>query len=288
MTAGIRDAAFGTRDSGLGTRDSAPGLPRRSRPARGLVDAQAWSRGPRAGLALMPAAIIVTACVALLGPAAPARAQGPQPVTFAARDGVRVSGVLYLPAQQPAPGVVLLPMLGRTHHDWEAAAATFAESGLAALAIDFRHAAGGAAEAPDPGFSALVLDADAARAYLAARPEVDPAKIGMAGGSLGANVAALSAGNDPSVRSLALLSVSGDYRGLKMEQALRSFGARPALLVASSEDWYALRSARQAVTMGGGTRELRVLAGMGHGLMMLARDPDLAFVLVDWFKRTLL
>jgi pimeloyl-ACP methyl ester carboxylesterase len=110
----------------------------------------------------------------------------------------------------------------------------------------------------------------------------------MAGASLGANVAALAAANDPMVRSLALLSVSLDYRGLKLELALKKFASRPALLVASSEDPFALRSARQAVTMGDGPRELRVLAGAGHGSVMLAREPDLATALVDWFMRTLL
>ena len=82
--------------------------------------------------------------------------------------------------------------------------------------------------------------------------------------------------------------MSLEYRGLRMEQALRKFGSRPALLVASSEDPYALRSARQAVTMGDGPRELRVLSGAGHGTVMLSRDPDLVSALVDWFQRTLL
>ncbi len=182
-------------------------------------------------------------------------------------------------------------MLGRTHRDWDGAAARLVEAGIAVLAVDYRQRAVADPEAPEPAgnwFAPLVLDAEAARAYLAARPEVNPARIGMAGASLGANVAVLAAANDPAVRSLALLSVSLDYRGLKLEQALRTFASRPALLVASSEDPFALRSARQAVTMGDGARELRVLAGAGHGTVMLARDPDLATALVDWFLRTLL
>ena len=70
--------------------------------------------------------------------------------------------------------------------------------------------------------------------------------------------------------------------------AIKKYGSRPALLVASSEDAYALRSARSMVSMGDGARELRVLSGAGHGSMMLAKDPDLAMALVDWFLRTLL
>jgi dienelactone hydrolase len=250
----------GTRDSGLGIR-----------------------------LSRCLAAILVFTTVALS--VSWALAAEPQTVTFTARDGVQVSGVLYVPARTPAPAVVLLTMAGRTHRDWDGAAARFVEAGIAVLAVDFRHVALADPESADSvrsPYAALVLDAEAARAYLSARPEVNPARIGMAGASLGANVAVLAAANDPSVRSLALLSVSLDYRGLKLEQALKTFASRPALLVASSEDPFALRSARQSVNMGDGARELRVLSGAGHGTVMLARDPDLATALVDWFIRTLL
>jgi dienelactone hydrolase len=199
--------------------------------------------------------------------------------------------VLYLPEKTPAPAVVLLHMLGRSHRDWDGTAAKLAEAGIAALALNFRPSS--AADAAAPGaaaspYGSLVLDAEAARAYVAARPEVNPARVGFAGASLGANVAVLAGADAPMVRSLALLSVSLDYRGLKLEQALKNYGSRPALLVASSEDPFALRSARQAVAMGDGQRELRVLSGAGHGTVMLARDADLASVLVDWFLRTLL
>jgi dienelactone hydrolase len=227
----------------------------------------------------------------LLALSASAFGAEPQAVTFAARDGVQISAVLYVPDKTPAPAAVLLPMLGRTHRDWDATAVKLVEAGIAVLAVDFRQlpvAAPDPADAVSNPFASCVLDAEAARAYLAARPEVNPARIGMAGASLGANAAVLAAANDPSVRSLALLSASLDYRGLKLEQALKKFASRPALLVASSEDPYALRSARDAVTMGDGARELRVLSGAGHGTVMLARDPDLASALVDWFVRTLL
>lgn len=227
----------------------------------------------------------------LAAPPRTASAAETQAVTFAARDGVQVSAVLHLPAKTPAPAVIFLNMLGRTHRDWDGAAARFVEAGIAVLAVDFRSSAlpdPDAADAPSNPYAALVLDAEAARAYLAARPEINPGRIGMAGASLGANVAVLAAANDPAVRSMALLSVSLDYRGLKLEQALRKFASRPALLVASSEDPFALRTARQAVTMGDGARELRVLSGAGHGTVMLAREPDLAVALVDWFLRTLL
>jgi dienelactone hydrolase len=259
----VRDSGFGIRDSG--------------RPARRLC----------------AAVMLITAGGALLlARAATVRPAEPQSVSFAARDGVTVTGALQLPEKTPAPAVVLLPMMSRTLHDFDALAARLADSGIAALAIDFRRNGGakpGGGDVNDQGdFSDLVLDAEAARAYLSARPEIAGAKVGLLGASLGANVAVLVAGNDATIPTIALLSVSLEYRGLRIEQALRKYGSRPALLVASSEDPYALRSARQAVTMGDGPRELRVLSGAGHGTVMVARDPDLVSALVDWFQRTLL
>lgn len=219
-----------------------------------------------------------------------AAAADAQSVAFAARDGATVFGSLYLPDRLPAPAVVLLPMAGRTRQEWDEASRALAKAGIAALAIDFRRAGSptvGDGTGQGDSYADLVFDAEAARAYLAARPDVVASRIGAAGASLGANVAVLAAANDPLVRSLVLLSVSLDYRGLKIEQAMVKFGNRPALLVSSSEDAYALRSARTLVTAGDGPRELRVLSDAGHGLVMIARHPELVDAVVDWFLRTL-
>ena len=225
----------------------------------------------------------------LLVLAVPAGAAEPQTVTFSTRDRVQITASLFLPDKHPAPAVVLLHMMTRSRHDWDAAAQKLVDAGIAALSVDFRRAGQPQTDAKGgDDLADLVLDVEAARAYLTARPEIAPGRIGIAGASVGANVAVIAAGNDASVRSLALLSPSLEYRNLRIEAALKKFGSRPALLVASSEDPYALRSARGMVGMGDGPRELRVLSGAGHGTVMLSRDSDLATALVDWFVRTLL
>ena len=73
----------------------------------------------------------------------------------------------------------------------------------------------------------MVNDVKAARRHLAARPEVNHSRIGIAGASIGANLAVLAAVDDPTVTSLALLSPTLDYRGLRIEAALRKYGKRP-------------------------------------------------------------
>lgn len=128
----------------------------------------------------------------------------------------------------------------------------------------------------------------AALRYLDEHPEVSAGRLGVAGASLGANVGVTVAAGRENVVSLALLSPSLDYRGLRIEAAMRRYGPRPALLVSSIEDAYASRSVRSLAEIGPGTREIVSLDYAGHGAVMLVRRPDLVDTLVDWFSRTLL
>jgi alpha-beta hydrolase superfamily lysophospholipase len=182
-------------------------------------------------------------------------------------------------------------MLTRTRREWEPLAQRLAAEGIGALAFDLRghgESTAGPAGPPDRiDYSAMVLDLKAARRYLAQRSDVQQTRVGVAGASLGANLAALEASGDTTVASLALLSPSLDYRGLRIEAAARKV-TRPMLLVAGDDDPYASRSARDLQKAGGGPRELLILSQAGHGTAMLGRDAGLAGTLVDWFRRTLL
>lgn len=215
---------------------------------------------------------------------------GTQHVTIRTEDGVSLAGTWYEPAARQAPAVILVHMLHRTRQDWEPVAARLASEGIGALAIDLRghgESSGGIDTGQTPDYSALVRDVAAARRYLAARSDVLQTHVGIAGASIGANLAALEASADPSVVSLALLSPSADYRGLRIEAAVKKYGGRPVLFVASDEDPYALRSSKDLQKTGPGVRELLVLSHAGHGTAMLTRDADLARAIVDWFHRTL-
>lgn len=232
----------------------------------------------------------------LLAAALPLLAEGrAQRVTFLADDGVSIAGTLYEPAARPAPAVILVHMLARSRKDWEPVAQRLAEEGIAALAIDLRgHGESGqgpavAAEGETVErlrLAGMTADVRAARRFLDTRPELVHDGVGLAGASLGASLVALVAAEDPAVRSIALLSPSLDYRGVRIEAAMRKY-QRPALLVASREDPYAWRSMRE-LAKDAGARELILLEGAGHGTTMLARDASLSRTLVDWFRRTLL
>jgi pimeloyl-ACP methyl ester carboxylesterase len=214
-------------------------------------------------------------------------------VTLRTDDGLTLAATWYEPVSRPAPAVILVHMLNRSRGEWEGFAQRLVSENIAALAIDLRgHGESSPAPiAADPAaadYSSMVLDVRAARRFLAQRVEVQQSRVGIAGASIGANLAALTASTDLTVASLALLSPSLDYRGLRIEAPLRKVADRPVLLVASDDDPYALRSAKDLQKAGAGIRELLVLKQAGHGASMLSRDPDLARALVDWFRRTLL
>jgi len=232
-----------------------------------------------------PAACLATVIVAALLLTAPLRAAS-QRVTFRTDDGVTLAGTWYEPSSRPAPAVIFVHMLQKSRREWDQIAVRFAADGIGALAFDLR----GHGESPGgpQDYAGMVQDVRAARRFLASRSDVTPSRIGIAGASIGANLAALAAADDSSIASLALLSPSLDYRGLRIEPAVRKYGARPLLLVTSDNDGYAARSVRELQKAGGGLREAIVLSRAGHGTTMLVSDADLGRRLVEWFRRTLL
>ncbi len=207
-----------------------------------------------------------------------------RPVQLQASDGVTIAATFYHADGAAAPAVVLVHMFTRTKDDWRTFAERLQAAGITALAIDLRgHGGSGGAAAPSP---AMALDVRAGIDFLAAQAGV--MGIGVVGASLGASAALMAAAEATLVRGVALLSPSSDYRGVRIEAALRKYGNRPLLLVTSSEDPYALRTVRGMMTDTTTARDQRVSPVAAHGSQLLDRDPDVATVLVDWLRRTLL
>ena len=221
--------------------------------------------------------------VAVLLAAPPVAAAG-RGVSFRSEDGRTVTAVVFEASQRPSAAVVLVPMLGRPKEDWDAVGQRFADANILALAIDLP-----ASSAPDDSkvLGGWSVDVRAAIAYLGSRSDVRSGAIGVAGASLGASLAAVAAADDPVVRSLALISPSLEYRGLRLESSMKQYGGRPALVIASTHDPYAARSAREIAKDPPGVRETRFSETPAHGTLLLARDADLVRALIEWFQRTL-
>jgi len=235
-----------------------------------------WRRSNRKLLVILTT--LITALVL------PGESRAAQRVTFRTDDGVILTATWYEPPAR-GPAVILVHMLHRSRRDFDALASRLASEGIGALALDLRGH-GDSQGSIGTDFAPMVADVKAARRFLIGRSDVS-GKIGLLGASLGANLVALAAADDPGVASLALLSPSLDYRGLRIETAMRKFGSRPVLMVVSDDDPYASRSAHD-LEKGTRGREILSLTGAGHGSTMLEREASLMGSLVDWFRRTLL
>ena len=175
-----------------------------------------------------------------------------------ASDGTPIAATLYPAAGGPAPAVVLVHMLTRTRDDWRGFADRLQAAGATCLALDLRgHGGSGGAAAPS---AAMALDVQAAVMWLAARSDVRTGAIALVGASFGATAALLAAGELPVVKAVALVSPAADYRGVRLDPGLRKYGTRPLLLVASTEDPYALRTVRALTEEAPPARQVRLSA----------------------------
>ena len=122
--------------------------------------------------------------------------------TFAGVDGTRVPAYIVVPRTRTRkPGVLLLHGSGGTRYDLIGEAALVAERGAVALTISYPSDA--------PTFRPLVVDARRALDLLAARDDVDPSRLGVVGFSLGAQLAAILAGDDPRVKAADVIAGRG-------------------------------------------------------------------------------
>lgn len=230
----------------------------------------------------MPRVFLAAACCACVFALQEAAGAAGRLVTFRVADGRAVTGLILEASQRPAPAVVLVPMLGRSREEWQGMAQRLSEANITALAIDLPGTS-----LPDDAarLGGWHADVRGALDYLGGRPDVR--SLGVAGASLGANLAVLAAAADARVRSIALVSPSLDYRGVRIEAPLRQYGARPALLIASLKDPYAARTVRELTKEMPGPREVRWAEAPAHGTTLLAYEPDLVRAVVEWFQRTL-
>lgn len=140
-------------------------------------------------------------------------------VTVRTPAGHVLTGTLTLPARagRPVPAVVLATGSGPQDRDGASAAIpgyrpfrqvadTLARRGIAVLRLDDRGVGGSGGVAPDVTTAHFADDLRAAVAYLRARPEIAPGRIGLVGHSEGGVSAPMVAADDPRIRAVALLA----------------------------------------------------------------------------------
>ena len=185
-----------------------------------------------------------------------------------ASGALTLEGVLDLPEQAPAPGIVVChphPMYGGDMHSnvVDAICETAAGNGIAALRFNFRGA-GGSEGSYDNGIGEQD-DVRAALAHLRELSEVDGERIALAGYSFGAAIA-LQAADD---RLNSLIAVSLPTMMLLKDVHV----AYPALFISGDEDEYSDAGELTGLVHGLGPQaELKLLPGLGHFWFGVERD----------------
>jgi dienelactone hydrolase len=207
----------------------------------------------------------------------------PRPVSYAAPAGapytaedvvvttpakLNLAGTLTMPlhragARQPA--VVLITGSGAQDRDegtpflekwrpFRAIADTLSRRGIAVLRLDDRGVGGSDAGAPTATSADLADDVRAAVAWLRARPDVDPERIGLVGHSEGAIIAPMVASTDAHLRAIALIAGTASRgRAILDEQRRYLFDADTTLTPARRDSLLALatREADSALAVPG-------------------------------------
>lgn len=160
--------------------------------------------------------------------------------------GVELAATLFIPAGKgPFPAVVLVTGSGPQdrdetivgHKPFLVIADHLARNGIAVLRYDDRGVASSTGDFGTATTLDFAADAMAALDYLAARPEMDPRRVGIVGHSEGGLIAPIVASKDPKTRFIILLSgpaMRGSELLLLQTAAIaRASGASPAAIAGS-------------------------------------------------------
>lgn len=237
-------------------------------------------------------ALIVSACGQQATPAPPTATvdplvadASPKAVEFQTKDNITIKGTYYPPAnpQVKSPAILLIHMLGSRKESWQNFAVSAQEAGYAVLAIDLRgHGESGGGQA----YAQMDNDVDAALFWLIARPETDGDRIGIAGASIGANLAVRGGSRYPQVKSVVMLSPGLDYQGVTSAEALSQYGQRAAMIVATENDRLAVEPARILNSRALGQHQLQIYPGNQHGTDIFQAQAGLTPMMLAWFKST--
>jgi len=211
----------------------------------------------------------------------------PRTVGLTTQDGLSLKTSFY-PAkgtELPAPALLLLPMAYSDRRAWHDFAQNAQGAGYAVLALDLRGHGDSAGEKVFD--TAMDLDVDAALMWLMARPDVDSERVGIAGASVGANLALRAGARYPEIESVALLSPGMQLWDIGIQEAIVDYGKRAVLIIVSEEDAYPAGSCQQLDAMALGEHRLHVYPGAAHGTDMFPAHDTLTSVLLDWFSVTL-
>lgn len=205
-------------------------------------------------------------------------AWGQQVVKFETEDHVEIVGDYYMPAHEavPAPVAILLHMYRSDRSSWAPLIPHLQRAGFAVLAFDLRgHGQSGGAKAAelrkqvvehDPiVVRDMHYDLEAARRWVATRPEIDQARVALIGASIGSTIAIIDAAKDRSVDVVVAMSPGTGYSGLDTTLPMLNIRPRPVLLTATG---YERKSCDGLARLNPGATEKIIGEMTAHGTRM--------------------
>lgn len=173
--------------------------------------------------AVLLVALALAACDGGGGSSAtPAGAEGAERVSYQAEDGLRIVADFYAPSQGgPAPVVLLLHQFNGSRAQWADLIPDLLRLGYAVLAPDLRSFGESTVvlrndseqEYELANLDDMLVDVAAAIEYLKTRSEVDAGAIGVVGASVGGNLAYVSSGAFPEVKTAVSMSPNASPQG---------------------------------------------------------------------------
>lgn len=190
-----------------------------------------------------------------------------QQVEITAEDGTLLSGDFYVNTALLMPGVLLL---AEDRAGWGGFPAQLHAAGFTVLVMDVRPAA---ALADFRVMLQALMNGGA-----------DPARIGVVGAGIGADVALLGCANDLICDAAALLSPSPDEALLR---AMPRMNPRPLFLSASQDDPDSFRAIDLLRAAASGDVLFQPFESAGYGAALLQNRPDLGGLLAAWLAMAL-
>ncbi len=230
-----------------------------------------------------------------------------QEYTLTTADGLKLHAWLTPSPHENAPLVVLLPMMGNTHHSYN----SFIKEMFARfktldstrtmqavphfLALDLR----GHGQSTQMGtrtlnyrtmepedFAPYPSDVKAVIEKVLAdkKLSLDHRNIIIIGASIGANSSVMAAENIAGVTKVVMLSPGESYRQLEPGPCLARFGGKVLIMVAE-EDAYSKTSSEKLTALKKSGCTLKIYPGPYHGTDLIDNSPEAMNLLIDWLVK---
>lgn len=226
-----------------------------------------------------------------------ATAEEGQQVSFERPDGAVLEGTLHLTdGTGRGPAILLLHQAQSSRAEFDFMLDDLHALGLHTLAIDLRgHGTSSKPETIDRAwFMKLFRDPDyappdiqAILEWLAAHDRVDPKRIAVMGGSVGANLAYIANGAGWHVKTSVVLSGNAEAAA-DLARNIKDLDPRNVLLLATDNDHGRDAYAQTLYEQAGEPKRVEILEGSSaHGATVLQESPELKQLVLRWLAEQL-